>query len=94
MKNIQQITYSGVAEYLRLENFANSPMLDAFAVLQRLPSADGRLPKQSNPLQQLYNQQITYAGVAEWQTRTFKGRVRKSMGSSPIARTKTQKKKQ
>ena len=25
--------------------------------------------------------------MAEWQTRTFKGRVRKSVGSSPTART-------
>ena len=27
--------------------------------------------------------------MAEWQTRTFKGRVRKSVGSTPTARTKT-----
>ena len=26
--------------------------------------------------------------MAEWQTRTFKGRVRKSVGSSPTTRTK------
>lgn len=28
------------------------------------------------------------AGVAEWQTRMFKGHVRKSKGSSPFARTR------
>ena len=31
--------------------------------------------------------QIENAGVAEWQTRMFKGHVRKSVGSSPTART-------
>ena len=30
---------------------------------------------------------LKYASVAEWQTRTFKGRVRKSVGSSPTTRT-------
>ena len=31
---------------------------------------------------------MCYAGVAEWQTRMFKGHVRKSVGSTPTARTK------
>ena len=30
---------------------------------------------------------MCYAGVAEWQTRMFKGHVRKSVGSTPTART-------
>ena len=30
---------------------------------------------------------LKYASVAEWQTRTFKGRVRKSVGSSPTTCT-------
>ena len=34
---------------------------------------------------------MCYAGVAEWQTRMFKGHVRKSVGSTPTARTKAKK---
>ena len=36
----------------------------------------------------IIERQICCAGVAEWQTRMFKGHVRKSVGSTPTARTK------
>lgn len=42
-----------------------------------------------NPLQIRYNKRVVkIAGVAEWQTRMFKGHVRKSVGSSPTTCTK------
>lgn len=37
-----------------------------------------------------YNKEVRCAGVAEWQTRLFKGQVRNRVGSTPTARTTNQ----
>ena len=40
-----------------------------------------------------YNKKVSYkcAGVAEWQTRLFKGQVGNRVGSTPTARTTNQR---